>query len=134
MTKKFKGQPFNIDQESLLIVGTLDENNQVVPVINSAGEPVAFQAVTDRFVDTEVLPDQQGAESVLTFTFSSPVQLVWVRSVGGDSRVHPSGGTPTSTFGIRAPDDEPVPITVQTNQIKVWAPSTATITVWGFRY
>lgn len=90
----------------------------------------------DSFSGMEVLIDQVGAGSVLTFTFSSAVDCVQVHSVGSESRVTDSTQTPSGTFGVRAPDDIPIWLPYQTTTIKVYAnlnPAT-TVTVWGYRY
>ena len=44
------------------------------------GFTVQEQCVADDFGGGEVLADQAGAGAVLTFSFSAPVQLVWVES------------------------------------------------------
>lgn len=82
----------------------------------------------------EGLADQSGADGVLTFTFASPVELVWVRSVGGVSRADPGGGTPSAVAGVYCADDEPAPITIKTSAVKVYAPAGADVSVWGYRY
>lgn len=104
---------------------------QEVEVKNDTG---SLLRSSDAFLGGEVLADQSGAGSVLTFTFTTPVQLVWVRSKGGISRADPFGGTPAASTGIPCADDEPSPITVQTSTVKVFAPSGATVSVWGYRY
>lgn len=95
------------------------------------GEVVTNQ---DRFTDGEVLTDQTGTEGVLTFTFSSPVDLVWVLSSGGDSRSDPFGGDPSATAGIPCVDGNQQPLTVTTSSVKVYAPQGAVVHVWGYRY
>jgi hypothetical protein len=90
--------------------------------------------VGDRFAGGETLADQAGEGAALTFTFASPVDLVWVRCDGGDGRANPFGGTPTSAAGIFCEDGVPNPITVTTSSVKVYAESGTTVRVWGFRY
>lgn len=93
--------------------------------------------VRDDYTTGEVLADQTGAGGVLTFTFSAPVHMVWVRDIGATasnvSRVDPFGGTPSSTTGIAVPNGEPTPITVTTSSVKVFAPTGSTIAVYGYR-
>lgn len=88
----------------------------------------------DTFESGEVLADQAGAGAVLTFTFSSKVDLVWVRAAGGDVRIDPFGGTPTSGLGIVGEAGIPVPINVRTKVVKVYASAGTTVNVWGLRY
>lgn len=92
------------------------------------------QPTRDDFTDGEALDDQIGSGGVLTFTFTSPVNLVWVRSVGGVARCDPFGGAPSATRGVYCADDEPAPITVNAESVAVFAPAGATVSVWGFRY
>lgn len=105
-----------------------------VEVKNDSGNPLS---VRDDFTTGEILADQAGAGGVLTFTFSSPVQMVWVRDTGATttnvSRVDPFGGTPNASTGIPVPNGEPTPITVTTSQVKVYAASGSTISVYGYR-
>lgn len=101
------------------------------------GGPVAEAnrfPVGDRFSAGQVLADQAGAGAALTFTFSAPVDLIWVRSDGGISRADPFGGTPTASLGIQCDDGIPVPITVTATTIKIYAPNSATVKVYGYRY
>jgi hypothetical protein len=90
------------------------------------------QRVADGYSEMEALADQAGAGDVLTFIFSADVDLAMVRSVGGVSRAHPSG-TPTATSGAYCANDEPEPLPVRTSEINVWAPASATVSVWGYR-
>lgn len=91
-------------------------------------------AATDRYSGGEVLADQAGAGGVLTFTFSSAVDLIWVRCDGGDARADPFGGTPAVDAGIICEDGVPQPITLTASTVKVWAPSSSSVSVWGYRY
>lgn len=88
--------------------------------------------VADVFTGGEVLADQAGDATVKTFTFTTAVDLVWVRCVGAVGRADPFGGTPTASVGIYCAADEPTPLTVRTTVVKVVAPS-GTISCWGFR-
>ena len=97
--------------------------------------PVALDGgalnVADVFTGGEVLPDQTGDGTVRTFTFASPVDLVWVRAAVA-ARADPFGGIPTVALGIPCAADEPTPVTVRTSSIKVFA-TAGTVSVWGFR-
>lgn len=88
----------------------------------------------DTFTDGEVLADQSGADDVLIFTFSNPVDLIWVRSDNGDSRADPFGGIPTGTLGIICEDGVPNPMTIRTDTVRVYSPNGATVNMWGYRY
>lgn len=81
----------------------------------------------------EYLADQSGAGGVLTFTFSEEHQLVWVQIDGGDGRADPFGGTPSASAGIPCVDGTPQPMTVSTDVVKVFAPGSTTVHVWGYR-
>jgi len=87
--------------------------------------------VADVFTGGEALPDQTGDGTVKTFTFASPVDLVWVRSAVA-ARADPFGGTPTATTGIPCAADEPNPMSVRASSVKVFAAS-GTVSVWGYR-
>lgn len=92
-------------------------------------------AASDRFTSGEVLADQSGADTVLTFAFSSAVQLVEVHCVGGEGRAEPYGGTPSATQGIRCGDDIPRMMPVPSvTAVKVYAATGTTVTVHGQRY
>jgi hypothetical protein len=94
---------------------------------------VIRQRVDDGYQSGECLADQTGNGGVLTFTFSAVVSLVWVRSVGAVCRADPFGGMPSATQGVYCASDEPCPITVDCQVLKVYAPSGATVSVWGYR-
>lgn len=87
--------------------------------------------VTDYFNDCEVLEDQAGAGDVLTFTFTSTPKMIWILSRGGVSRATTTQ-TPTSTFGVYCDDGVPQPFSVESQTVQLYAPSGATVTVWGF--
>jgi len=92
----------------------------------------------DHYDSGEVLADQSGSGAVLTFTFTTPVDLVFVqaKSAAGTSqaRVDPFGGTPSASQGIPAEDGAPQPIPFRTGTVKVFAPTGMTVSVWGYRY
>lgn len=92
----------------------------------------------DKYTDGEVLADQVGAGGVLTFTFASPVDLVFVhgKSAAGNLtlRADPFGGVPSVTQGIPSDDGSPLPLPITTGSVQVYAPNNMTISVWGYRY
>lgn len=92
----------------------------------------ADQKVHDDYQGGEVLEDQTSNGGVVTFTFSSPVQLVVVTCTGSDGRADPFGGTPTSTRGVRCDDGIPVFLPVTTSSLKAISTS-GTISVYGYR-
>jgi hypothetical protein len=98
--------------------------------------------VSDDFPAGEVLPDQTGAAAVLTFTFAADVQTVWVYAVDpldltgtGEVRVQPFVGdtAPSATFGIPVPYGGAFPIPAVTDEVRVFAPAGARVTVYGNR-
>lgn len=89
--------------------------------------------VADVFTDGEALVDEEGTGGVLIFTFSSPMDLIWVRSIGGAARADPFGGNPDAQTGIYCADDEPTPLTIRTTVVKVYAEPSVVVSVWGFR-
>jgi hypothetical protein len=114
--------------------------------------------VFDDYYSAEYLPDQTNTNptsSVLTFSFSSPVQLVWVfmrgASINDEGRVtvgvdsgttdgtpvpgvtDPVVQTPSQNTGTVLQDQTPTPITVVANSVKVFAPVGARVTVYGYR-
>lgn len=88
--------------------------------------------VSDDYTGGEVLPDQTGSGSALTFTFTDPVKLVVVQPSEDGCRADPFGGTPSDTTGIPLVTDVPNFIPVTTSAVKVYAPAGADVTVWGF--
>ena len=89
--------------------------------------------VADTFSSGEILAEQTGANNVLTFNFTNPVQKIVIISVGEDliCKADPFGGTPTSTQGIPCFHQIPVEISIITNVVRVYTPSSAVVTVWG---
>lgn len=97
----------------------------------------AINVAFDDYSQTEYLEDQPSAGSVLTFTFSGEVQQVWVElqsaSDTATARVRIDGIDPTSTIGTRIQANTPQPITGNTTEVRVLAPSGTTIGVYGYR-
>lgn len=129
------------------ITGTV-QANQGLPVNHNNRWPIGISdgasylgtqsnplVVADDYSDGEVLATQVGADAVITFNFSSPVNLVTVESDGYGliSRANPFGGVPSSTAGIPCRHQIPQIMKVTTDVVRVFAPTTANITVWGFR-
>lgn len=90
--------------------------------------------VSNEFSSGEILAQQNGTGTVLTFTFSANVNLVAVESLGsGISRINPFGGNPSATLGIPCRPEEKVEIHIITSSVKVFAPVGLAVNVWGFR-
>jgi hypothetical protein len=98
---------------------------------NQGGAP---WTTNDNFTAFEALADQAGSNGVLTFTFSSAVDLIWVQSNGGTSRAVVGSQTPSATLGAYCADGTPLPIPIHATVVKVYAPNGATVSVWGERY
>lgn len=92
-------------------------------------------SVRDDYLFGEVLAEQSGANDVLTFTFSTPVQLVVVESkgVGLVSRANPFGATPSQSLGWPCRDEIPNYFPVITSSVLVYAPNGTTVNVIGYR-
>jgi hypothetical protein len=95
--------------------------------------------VADDYPAGEILADQTGP-GVLTFTFSAPVQTVWVYAVHttdpastAEVRVDPFGGTPSASLGIPVSLGGGFPIPAVTDEVAVFAPSGVRCTVYGNR-
>jgi len=100
----------------------------------------ALTVTTSDYTSGQVLADQNGAGSVLTFTFATPVDMIWVTDIGSTttniSRVDPYGGTPTANQGAVVFNATPTPIQVlpASTTIQVYAPVGSVISVYGQRY
>lgn len=98
-----------------------------------------FGAPPTEYIGGQALADQVGAAAVQTFTFSTPVDFIWVTDIGATttnvSRVDPFGGTPAATTGIPVLNGAPTPINVVPSSatVKVYAPVGSTITMYGLR-
>ena len=111
--------------------GTVTNFPTSTEISNDSGNPIP---ASDVFLGGQALPDQSSTGSVLTFTFASPVHLIWVKPTGGTCRVDPFGGVPTSSTGIPCDDGIPNPLTVKTTAVQVFAASGVAVAVWGYRY
>lgn len=92
-------------------------------------------SVKDDYALGEVLPDQTGANNVLTFTFSEPVVSFWVAVIGDEGlvKVNHYGADPSPTSGIPVQAGGVLPIPEPTTSVKVYAPTGLIVTVWGQR-
>lgn len=125
-----------------LLPPILQENEGFLPKIVN-GEVVwlspneAILPMFDDYTSSEFLDDQSGADAVLTFTFSSPVNQVWVdlnsTDIDATGRVRTDGVDPTALIGAPIRDKVPVPLTVTTSSVKVYAPAGSVVRCWGFR-
>ncbi len=95
--------------------------------------------VKDDFQQGEILPDQPGTNGVLTFTFSAPVDFIWITDTGtvtaNVSRADPFGGVPSVSVGIPVFNQAPTPINVTPARsiIKLFAPTGSNIAMYGYR-
>lgn len=114
----------------------------VIPTLDTAVRdrlPTALVAtgelsVADDYQEFEALSDQTGAGSVLTFTFTSAVNLVVVHAVGTSQVARATTTqTPSATLGARCPDDAPTYLPVTTSVMKVFAPNGMLVSVCGYR-
>jgi hypothetical protein len=99
-----------------------------------------FGTPPSEYTNGETRPSQAGANGVLTFTFASPVDLVWVSDTGATttnySYVDAFGGTPASGQGAVLPNGGSIPVMVTppSTTVKVWSPVGSTISMYGQRY
>lgn len=98
--------------------------------------PVPF----DDYTAVEYLDDQISAGAVLTFTFTQPVQKVWVEMLAANAddvstaRVRVDGVAPDADTGTPLHAGQTQPISApSTTTVKVLAPSGKTITCYGYR-
>lgn len=111
---------------------TLDTPRQEDGHGSAVGDP---SYVTDVQTAGQILADQAGADGVLTFTFSSTMDEVFVHSAGAATRADPLGGTPAASTGIPCPSGTIVAMRVRTSSVKIYASSSATaVSVWGFKH
>lgn len=91
--------------------------------------------VRDDYQAGEILADQSGTGAVLTFTFSTAVQLVVAQSTGTSltARMDPFGGTPAASLGIRMDDGVPNYVAITCTTVQVFAPVGVTVAVYGMR-
>jgi len=117
----------------------VDGSGNPAAVKNSNASSSDYGMVTrpfDAFSGGETLADQTGTGAVLTFTFSSAVNLVVVEAKGTSqtARADPFGGTPTASQGVICDDAVPTFLPVTATIVKVFAPSGMVVGVWGYRY
>lgn len=121
---------------AVIITGTVTANTgllQTNPLTRTQLDS-ATVAGTDTYVNGQALADQIPGGTVVTFTFGAAQQLIWVKATGGNCRVDPFGGVPSSSVGIPCDDGIPNPLTIQTTTLKVFAPVGVSVAVWGYRY
>lgn len=89
----------------------------------------------DFYTSLNVLPDQAGADGVLTFDFPESVHMCFVRAIGAaETPARASiSSVPSSSSGIPI-FDEPTPVMAVTKRLYVWAPTGTNIAVWGYSY
>lgn len=120
------------------ITGTLT-SNQGLQAQHANRWPVGLSNGTEfvevEFTSGEILAEQNGANAVLTFTFASPVNEVHVDLIGDGlvGRIDPFGGTPSSTLGIPCYDKITKKLSIVTTTVRIYAPTGATVNVFGFR-
>lgn len=94
--------------------------------------------VRDTYAECESLADQTAGLIAMEFSFSAPVQLLYVRGKTAEGlsecRVQTSGGLPAANVGIPCDDGVATAIPVETQLVKVYAPEGMQVSVWGFRY
>jgi hypothetical protein len=108
----------------------------IQPTTPADTQPVSIAdtvSVRDDFAGGEILPDQTGANDVLTFTFSEQVDSFWVAVVGNEGvvKVHHYGGTPSATSGIPVAAGGVMPFSEPATTVRVFAPTGLIVTVWG---
>lgn len=119
-------------------MGTVNDADGSVARVDSDGSLAVSLSevvdVSDDFTGGEVLNDQTGADSVLTFTFAAPRSLLLIQAVGDDlvARADPFGGNPTAIRGIRCDDSTPTYLPVRTSQVKIYTPNGMVVSVAGF--
>lgn len=93
------------------------------------------EQVADDYTAGEILASQSGADGVLTFTFATAQNMAWVKFTASDADAvcyaDPLGGTPANGTGIPICESVPMPLHYNTSSVKVYAPTGATVTVWG---
>lgn len=101
--------------------------------VNANADTVEMQRTADYYNASEYLADQSGNGTVLDFTFTSAVQVIYVRAIGGIARVG-VGATPSASAGAYVGADETFAIPRNASSIKVYAPTGTNVAVWGYRY
>lgn len=113
-------------------VSTESKQQEILDRLNE-GTPVS-----DDLFFAEYLEDQQSTGDTLTFTFSQPVNQIWVEFSGldvADTARFTVGAenTPTASRGTPLSNLTPYPVTLVTDTVKVLAPNGSTVTVYGYR-
>ena len=125
-----------VEQQGSVSVGNFPASQAVTGPITDTQLRASAPAVRDDYSGGEVLADQTGAAAVLTFNFASAVQLVVVHGDGADgelARADPFGGTPSAVLGIPCGSEIPTYLPVTTSSVKVFAPASMVVSVWGYR-
>lgn len=118
-------QPVDVQNASLTVTGPLTD-------AELRASPVQTQ---DDYALGEVLDDQTGNGTVLTFTFSQPVVSFWVAVTGDEQvvKIDHYGGTPSPSRGIPVAAGGVLPIPEPATTVLIYAPLSAIVTVWGQR-
>jgi len=97
--------------------------------------PTNNLSTADDYQSGECLADQAGAGGVLTFTFTTAVQLLVIEAKGGSltARADPFGGVPTASKGVVCDDGVPTYVPVTVTSVKIFAPAGMTVSVFGMR-
>lgn len=98
-----------------------------------------IEAGTMEDFDPVYLDDQESDGSVLVFTFAAPVQKVWVELLAADAddtsegRCRVDGVDPDDDTGTPLHAGQTQPITAETSEVRVKAPTGKTVSVYGYR-
>ena len=138
MTLRNAFENLAVETKQDAIIALLDAINTILGtgILSDQGQSGSeYWKVQDDNNSGEVLPEQIGSDSVLTFNFSSPVNLIQVESQGLNliSRVDPFGGTPSANQGWPCRDEIPTYFPVIATTVKVYSPTGATVNVMGYR-
>lgn len=119
-----------------------DEQLRAAPVTTNALTRAeldeAAVGVADDYAAVEHLPDQAGADAVLTFNAAAAGRMVWVDVDPVDPadtdnyrcRATVDGATPTASVGwVCRPGANPIPAPMVGTTVKVWTPSGVTVAV-----
>lgn len=105
--------------------------------------PEALHIPFDDYAQAEYLPDQASTGSELTFSFTAPVQFVAVEMVSlltdqdaqdaQEGRVTTGTTAPAQGIGAILKHEQPVTLLVDTTAVRVLAPASCRVTVYGKR-